>query len=89
MVELLGSSPAAPAMWPRKSAGEGISADSGTEATQGLEKRGSDVSCAMASIEPGSGVSGACAQTVVGASSHENVIESNRLVVGFIGSPVR
>jgi hypothetical protein len=88
MVELLGSSFAAPAMWPRKSVGEGTLADSGIEATQALEKRGSEVSCAMASIEPGSAVSDVCAQIETGESSHTNAIVSNRFIVGFIASIV-
>jgi hypothetical protein len=73
-------------MCPRKSAGEGTSTDSGTDATQVLENRGSEVSCAMASIEPGSGVSGACAQAGAVENSHENAIVSSRRVVDFIAT---
>jgi len=40
----------------------------------------------MASIEPGSGVSGACPQAERGKSSHENAIATKRRVVGFIAA---
>jgi len=49
-------------MWPRNFVGEGTVALSGTEATQGERKRGSVVAAAMAYVDPGSGVSGDCAE---------------------------
>jgi hypothetical protein len=44
-------------MWPRNFVGEGTVALAGTEATQGERKRGSVVAAAIASADPGSGVS--------------------------------
>ena len=88
---VLVSSPGAPTMWPRSFVGEGMPGWSGTYDTHGDRKRGSVVAAAIASLEPGSGVSGACARAadVAAESAMGRARASGETREGSIGSSSR